>query len=191
MNKNINRIIKIPRNEVSIFKSNNSNSTYGEITKKGVTQLLRQIPDRKYNKFCDLGSGIGIVIYYMIDLRDNFSNYIGVELSEERHKQSLILLNKKIRKCSSNISMVQGNILDIDLRDIDVIYISNLCFNHEFNKILSQKIDNEVKIGAIVFASQDIRITRDNIKTIFGVDQSWGDNTQMFKYEILGDLIVN
>ena len=127
----------------------------------------------------------------MIDLRDNFSNYIGVELSEERHKQSLILLNKKIRKCSSNISMVQGNILDIDLRDIDVIYISNLCFNHEFNKILSQKIDNEVKIGAIVFASQDIRITRDNIKTIFGVDQSWGDNTQMFKYEILGDLIVN
>lgn len=191
MNKTINRIIKIPRNEVSIFKSNNSNSTYGEITKKGVIQLLRQIPDRKYNKFCDLGSGIGIVIYYMIDLRNNFNNYIGVELSEERYKQSLVLLNKKIRKCSSNISMIKGNILDIDLRDIDVIYISNLCFNHEFNKILSQKIDNEVKIGAIIFASQDICITRDNIKTNFGVDQSWGDNTQMFKYEILGDLIVN
>ena len=187
MHKNIDRIINIPRYEVDIFKKTDSNSTYGELTKHGAIQLMKQIPSKKYNTFCDLGSGIGVVIDYITDLTNNFDKYIGIELSEERFKQSNILLDKKLKSQNYNIELLNDNILDTDVSKIDVIYISNLCFNHNFNIQLGKKLNEEVKCHCLIFANQDFRISRDHIKTVFGINQSWGKYTQMFKYEIMDD----
>lgn len=187
MSKNINRIVNIPRYEVDIFNKTDSNPTYGELTKQGAIQLMQQIPNKKYNTFCDLGSGIGIVIDYITDLTSNFNKYIGIELSEERFKQSNMLLAKKLKSEKYDIELFNENILDTNISKIDVIYISNLCFNHNFNIELGKKINQEAKCHCLIFANQDFRINRDHIKTVFGINQSWGKNTQMFKYEIMDD----
>lgn len=182
---NYNRIVKIPRNEEVIFQETDSNSTYGELTKQGVFQLIKNIPKKRYSSFCDLGSGIGIVIKYLLDSSNIFSKVVGIELSEERFLESKKLLKKYLKKSDVDIELINDNMLLCDISTYDIIYISNLCFNHNFNIILSKKIDKEAKNKSIIFANQDLILKRSHIKSHFGIDQSWGKNTCMYKYELI------
>ena len=183
---NINRFINLPRNENRLFKNLDSNPTYGELTKLGAFQLVNQINNKHAKSFCDLGSGIGIVCKYMSDYLPNLKTIHGIELSEERYNQSLILIKSiKDREKRNKISLFNDDLMKLDVSNYDIIYISNLCFNHSFNVALSKKIDKEVKNNSIVFASQDIILNRNVIKSSFGIDQSWGKHTQIFKYEII------
>ena len=180
---NIDKVINIPRNERLVFEKTDSNSTYGELTKQGAIQLVNQLKTRSPKSFCDLGSGIGIVLKYMIDMVPSLNIIDGVELSEERYKNSLYVINKARR--NQKVNLWNDDIMNIDISNYDMIYISNLCFNHDYNQKLSKKLDNEIKNNAIVFASQNIYFKRHVIKSCFPINQSWGKNTQMFKYEII------
>ena len=83
------------------------------------------------------------------------------------------------------ISLFNGDLMEFDITKYDIIYISNLCFNHTFNINLSEKIDKEAKNYSLVFASQDIAFKRSVIKSSFSINQSWGNNSQIFKYELI------
>ena len=179
----IDKVINIPRNERLIFEKTDSNSTYGELTKQGAIQLVGQLKNRQPKSFCDLGSGIGVVIKYMINMVPSLKIIDGVELSEERYKNSLYLIDRA--KSSQSINLWNDDIMNINVSSYDMIYISNLCFNHGYNQKLSEKLDKEVKNEAIIFASQNIYFKRHVIKTCFPINQSWGKNTQMFKYEVI------
>ena len=184
----LNRIVNVPREETKLFNELDSNPTYGELTKQGACQLINQIKQKdNCKKFCDLGSGIGIVLKYMTDLMPHLEQIDGIELSEERYNQSINLIKNKIKDKDKKkrISIVNDDLMTFNTRSYDIIYISNLCFNHSFNTKLSQKLDKELKNNSIVFASQDLCLTRFHIKTTFSIHQSWGQNTQMFKYEII------
>jgi len=181
-----NRVIRISSLETHIFNKTDSNPTYGELKKSGVNQLIKMLPQRKLNSFCDLGSGIGIVVKYIAELTNYFTTIHGVELSEERYNVSLNLkktIKNKSRK--KQVKLFHHNILSFDVSNYDVLYISNLCFNHNFNKRLASKLNKECKPNCIIFASQDLIIERNHIKKHFPIDQSWGKNTQMFKYELI------
>ena len=180
-----NRVVKINRCDQKIFDKTDSNSTYGEIEKAGFMQLTCHIPNN-LKSFCDLGSGIGVVVKYVADLTKHFTTIHGVELSEERYQISLNLIKtikNKVRK--KQVKIFHDNILSFDISHYDMLYISNLCFNHGFNKQLASKLNKECKQNCIIFASQDLQIERNHIKTQFPVHQSWGKNTQMFKYELV------
>ena len=180
-----NRIVNLHRSELKIFHKTDSNPTYGELEKSGFIQLTAYLPNN-LNSFCDLGSGIGVVVKYVAELTKYFTTIHGVELSEERYQVSLKLIRSiKNKKRKKQIRIFNDNILSFDVSNYDVLYISNLCFNHNFNKRLAAKLNKECKPYCIIFASQDLKIDRNHIKKQFPVDQSWGKNTQMFKYELI------
>lgn len=181
-----NRVIRVSREEMSIFNKTDSNPTYGELEKSGFNQLIKMFPQRKLKSFCDLGSGIGVVVKYIAENTNFFSTIHGVELSEERFNVSIKLVNTiKNKNRKQQICLFNDNILFFDISDYDIIYISNLCFNHGFNEKLSKKLDYECKNECVIIASQHITFKRQHIMTQFPVDQSWGKNTQMFKYELI------
>lgn len=180
------RVARVPRGEMHIFEKLDSNPTYGELEKSGFNQLIKMLPKRNFESFCDLGSGIGIVVKYVAENSKYFTSIHGVELSEERYNVSIKLIGSiKNKKRKKQIKLFHDNIMNIDVSKYDVLYISNLCFNHNFNQRLATKLNKECKSNTIIFASQDILLERNHIKTQFPVDQSWGKNTQMFKYEII------
>ena len=180
-----NRVTKLNRYEIKIFDKTDSNPTYGELEKSGFMQLTSHIPNN-LKSFCDLGSGIGVVVKYVADLSNNFTTIHGVELSEERYQVSLNLIKTiKSKSRKKQVKLFNDNILSFDISNYDVLYISNLCFNHNFNKRLANKLNKECKPNCIIFASQDLILERNNIKKQFPIDQSWGKNTQMFKYELI------
>tara|TARA_B100000963_G_scaffold268692_1_gene236832 strand:+ start:2542 stop:3093 length:552 start_codon:yes stop_codon:yes gene_type:complete len=180
------RIINLPREEVKLFKSLDSNLTYGELTKSGAIQLIGNINNKNVKSFCDLGSGIGVVCKYMCEYLPTLEIIHGIELSEERYNESLNLIKSiKNRERRNKIKLFNGDLMKIDVSDYDIIYISNLCFNHTFNINLSNKLNNEVKNNSVVFASQDLAFKRTVIKSTFPINQSWGNHTQIYKYEII------
>ena len=69
--------------------------------------------------------------------------------------------------------------MSFDISNCDVLYISNLCFNHGFNKQLANKLNKDCKPNCIIFASQDLKIERNNIKKQFPIDQSWEKYTNV------------
>lgn len=180
------RVARVPRGEMHIFNNSDSNPTYGELEKSGFNQLIKMFPKRNCESFCDLGSGIGVVVKYVAEYSNIFTTIHGVELSEERYNVSIKLIDSiKNKQRKQQITLFHDNIMNIDISKYDVLYISNLCFNHKFNERLASKLNRECKYNCTIFASQDILLKRNHIKTQFPVNQSWGKNTQMFRYEII------
>ena len=173
---------RIPREEISLFKTLDSNPTYGELTKNGVKRLINLIPKCKRKVFCDLGSGYGTLLKYINELNNDFIEIIGIELSKDRYDKSIELF-KKIKN-KKRLRLLEGNLLDLDISKMDVLYVSNLCFNHTFNNVLSSKINNDVKNGSIVFASQRLKLDREYYLKEIVVEQSWDKKSLLFKYEI-------
>ena len=168
------RVIRVPRGEMHIFEKSDSNPTYGELEKSGFSQLIKMFPKRRIESFCDLGSGIGVVVKYIAENSNYFTSIHGVELSEERYQVSLNLIKTiKSKSRKKQVKLFNDNILSFDISNYDVLYIQSL-FNHNFNKRLANKLNKECKPNCIIFASQDIILERNNIKKQFPIDQSWG-----------------
>ena len=74
--------------------------------------------------------------------------------------------------------------MNFDIKNTNVIYISNLCFNHSFNQILSKKIDIEAQENTLVFVSQKLELKRDYVMTKIIVEQSWDKESILYKYEL-------
>ena len=56
--------------------------------------------------------------------------------------------------------------MNVNVSNYDVLYISNLCFNHNFNQQLASKLNKECKSNTI-FASQDISLEEIILKHSF------------------------
>ena len=70
---------RIPREEISLFKTLDSNPTYGELTKNGVKRLINLIPKCKRKVFCDLGSGYGTLLKYINELNNDFIQFFSIK----------------------------------------------------------------------------------------------------------------
>lgn len=106
-----NRVTKLNRCELKIFDKTDSNPTYGELEKSGFMQLTCHIPNN-LKSFCDLGSGIGVVVKYIADLTKLFTTIHGVELSEERYNVSLNLIRTiKNKSRKKQVKIFHDNIL--------------------------------------------------------------------------------
>ena len=127
---------KICKSDELCFLEKKYNSTYGELTKCGAFQLFSKFPMQ--NKiFCDLGSGIGNVLYYVMSIFPTLNKCIGVELSQERHYIAI----EKYRKFVNNNKMEFYNtdLLEIPVGHCDYIYISNLCFPEHLNRNIGRR----------------------------------------------------
>ena len=155
------------------------NFTYGELTKEGLIDLLKNY-DTNDKTFYDLGSGKGNVLIYACEEFKNLKNIIGIELDKERHNEAS--KNIKNHNKENKIMVINDDILSnrYNYGDADFIYISNLCFPDEVNDALSKKLNSEVKDGAIIFSSKFLDFKGNSECTKTKVKQTWIDSSNIF-----------
>ncbi len=165
-----------------IFIRNNYSDTYGELTNKGLKALFKNI-DTNNKIFYDLGSGTGNTLFRSA-INHSLKKSIGIELSYNRYKHSLNLLNKiNCQQIKNKIEFKYGDIITENFEDADIIYLSNCCFRDEINKKIGEKIKNSVKSNCIIFCSKELFLDIPFEKIT--VSQTWSENTTVLKY-ILG-----
>jgi len=119
--------------------------TYGEITEKGVSQMIEHFSeyfDNPDGVFYDLGSGKG-KLCIQVSKETNFSKVIGIELYEERHLEAEELLKKSD---VDNVSFIKDSFLNHDLSDATVI----LCSNEAMPREVTAKVLAKVPKGCLI-----------------------------------------
>ena len=104
-----------------------------------------------------MGSGDGNNIFRAV-INYNLVKSIGVELSIDRYNFSVNTLNQMndIDNIKNKIEMIYGDILQQNISNANIIYISNLCFPEEVNINLGKMILEQVTPGTIIFLFQTI-----------------------------------
>jgi len=168
--------------EKKLFKKHNSSSTFGSLEKVGLNDIVnfykKKISNNLSDKnFIDLGSGDGRVTIWASMY--GFKNSHGVELSPNRHNMAINYL-KKIK--SNNISFFNDDILNHDIRNYDLMYISSLCMNDDFLKKLSEKIDVEGKKNSMIVCSKKMPLKNYKLIETLNLVQSWGNKNGGYVY---------
>mmetsp|Transcript_21378 Transcript_21378/g.29948 ORF Transcript_21378/g.29948 Transcript_21378/m.29948 type:complete len:225 (-) Transcript_21378:229-903(-) len=144
----------------ALFRTHQSQSTYGFLAFEGMDDMLVG-EETKEKVFYDLGSGVGKPPIAAIMLFPELQKVVGIELSKERHiyaiKASKELLDKKRR---NKVQLIHGSMLDVDISDADLVYISSLCFSRDFLKRLGRHLDSCLREGATVMTSKEIPLKR-------------------------------
>lgn len=177
------------RGMVDSNKYKNDAITYGEMTYNGIENLYKYI-NKKYKKnnisvFLDVGSGRGKLCMYMGSYK-NIKKSIGIELVEERHKSAIKLLKKMPKRYSKNVSLLNKNILDIDLSKMIsepvLIWWSNLCFNSNKIQEIYDKIKAEVPKKSLLCCSKEIN----GIEVVnkINIPMSWSSVSSVLIYEL-------
>jgi len=167
-----------------IFREHGSQSTYGYLTFSGMDDMLSQV-ETKDKVFYDLGSGVGKPPVAAAMLFPDLKKCIGVELSKGRHDQGIaVLKDMKDKSVKEKIRLYNGSMLDTVLDDADLIYISSLCFSHEFLKRLGKYLDNSLKVGTVVMTSKTIPMSRSELVGRPTVAMSWNSTHQLYHYVI-------
>jgi len=137
-------------NEVSVGKA-----TYGEITQKGVDELVKKFktyftPD---TVFYDLGSGLGKMVAH-IGVKYNVKKSVGIEYSKERHKGALFIQDNYTKQYK-NIEFICGNFISIGFSDSTVIYMDNTSYPDN----LMDEIYNNIPKGCLVIYKKRFKKT--------------------------------
>lgn len=166
-------------NDINNFKNNAS--TYGRLTHTGFKQILDKIKeiDNTINfkelNFLDMGSGDGYVVaiasFY-------FKNSYGVELSEKRHKKALELFSK-----IPNVKFTNDDMLNYNLENIDIIYISSCCFPQDILLKIGNKIKNDKHNIKYIATTKEINLEK--MKYSLSVKQSWSNDSNIFLYKLI------
>mmetsp|Transcript_13787 Transcript_13787/g.20807 ORF Transcript_13787/g.20807 Transcript_13787/m.20807 type:complete len:325 (+) Transcript_13787:33-1007(+) len=165
-----------------IFEETGSGPTYGYMTWKGVSEMLTSY-DTKGKVFYDLGSGVGRPVFAAAMQFPELKKCIGVELSDRRHKQAIKVLNlMEEGSTKRKIEFRCESMLDTELQEADILYISSLCFPKDFLNRLGDHLDEQLKVGTIVMSSKEIPMHRAKLVRRPIVGMSWNKQHQLHGY---------
>jgi len=153
---------------VNTFGMTNHATTYGEVSTAGIQSLsdtFRKLsPLLKFpvsqRIFYDLGSGIGSLVVGIAILNPEIQSR-GIEIVPDRVRQAQTALAKiKSPKLLDRIKIHQGDIFtgDYNYRDAAWIFVSNLCFTPEMDKLLAEKLAKECLVGCTLICSRQVDI---------------------------------
>lgn len=162
------------------FRQNNYADTYGELTAEGFEEILKKIDlQPSQSKFIDLGSGLG-KMPLMAVVNHDFKYAKGVEYAKERHEQALKVL-EKYPSYKNKVDLEHGDLFDEDIRDYDLIFVSNLCFKEEPNKKLGVKL-KDAKKGAYIAVSKSIEADHLELLNNIQVKTTWTYKSNVYLY---------
>mmetsp|Transcript_22324 Transcript_22324/g.34975 ORF Transcript_22324/g.34975 Transcript_22324/m.34975 type:complete len:339 (+) Transcript_22324:455-1471(+) len=146
---------------------------YGEITPEGFRTLMHEVGLGAHDVFMDLGSGVGRTVLHAW-LEFGVLQSCGVEMSPSRHARAeralaeiSTLVERMQNKCElgaalqgigsktctfmdstglDRVVLAEGNMLDFDIMDATVIWLSSLCFSEDFMRILAAKLSSEAPL---------------------------------------------
>jgi len=163
-------LFNLPLNEIKMYGK--QNLIYGSLTKKGTVNLVKTINKHiKQNIYgIDLGCGDGELIYQLGKLLPD-SKWEGVEISQ--HRVNLI---------KHDVNIWQGDLLEENFRDYNVIHVDNLCFDDELSNKLEQKIINEFK-GLLITYKDPINerfLAKSCFVELVPLEATWGIHNVIF-----------
>jgi len=128
-----NKLSKIKdENEID---SEDEKLVYGEITKKGVQDLAKEIKEFS-GVFYDLGSGNGKLLLHL-SLISNFNKYLGVEISPVRCQYALKIKNL-IKK--NNVDFINDDFSNVNYSDANFIFCNDVMMSSDIRDMLIEKI---------------------------------------------------
>jgi hypothetical protein len=171
-------IFTLPKDEIN--KIGFENQIYGFPTPTGLKKITNELNQLiiqnkiNYISGIDLGCGDGKTIDYFN--KNIFqSNWIGIELSEYR-----------INMSSNPDIIIEGDLLDLNYKDYNFLFINNLAFDD----ILLDKIETKIYIEfeGYLLLSKSISNSKLNkiisiVKT-FSADTNWQKNHTFYLYLI-------
>ena len=139
-------------------------STYGEITEKGVSQLIEYFSEYFNNPdgvFYDLGSGKGKLSKQIAETA-NFSKVVGYELHEARHLEAVELLKQSKL---SNLSFMNKNFIAEDFSDATII----LCSNEAMPREVTAKVLEKAPKGCLIILGRkpNLKWMQENLEVKF------------------------
>lgn len=159
---------------------NDRTMTYGEMTETGVKQMLEEInTDNKV--FYDLGCGYGRVLIHALR-NHNFAKVVGVEIVPNRYDVAKMAVSRLSEHYRNRIELVKGDMLQQNIYDADVIWMSNLCLESNLQKKVSKKIGDEVRTGTVIFVSVKLEHPKLRVIKEISVEMTWSDKSNIYQY---------
>jgi len=167
-------------------------TTYGEMTLKGIEQLVKLFeksqPIQTYpinqQTFYDLGSGLGKNVMMVASLVPGIKSK-GIELVKERHNKAMIAYHMLKHKSKTNIEFMCGSFFDYDIADAAWIFISNLCFTDEINKKLTEQLENQVKQNTLIACSIELPVSIFKLIYTGSIPMTWEKKSTIYLYKKL------
>lgn len=175
-------------------------ATYGEITFAAMEKLFTtSVPLKEHDVFYDLGSGVGKLVLW-VGLATPARTSVGIELSETRHTHAEEAYKEfvktivpqhpafKAKLQKTDITFIQGNILEENLDKATVIYMCATCFSDELMKAICDKL-SKLKDGVIIITLKALPDTYKEFRLLHNptLPMSWSENSggsPVFVYEI-------
>lgn len=151
---------------------------YGSTPYDTAKKLITSI-SKKPKRFVVVGSSIGWVNFYWNDMYPDIPT-IGLDLHSFRVEYGNKLIDKYNLK---NIELLVEDLYDFEFREGDMIWMSNLCFEHDsVENIMSDIIHNHSDISMISYRPIKCKGFREKVK-MFKLQVSWTENQPFFVYE--------
>ena len=162
---------------------------YGELPFATWSAIVEAANPKKDGVFMDVGSGTGRVVLQSHLLFD-FNKSIGVELLPGLHKKALQvqeIFEKNVKPQILNhvigreLQLINKNIFDVDLSEVDFLFMNHPFKDKELFKKLEEKFLRELKSGTKIVTI--IRALESNSFKSLGSKKyqfSWGDSTAYF-----------
>lgn len=168
----------------NIYKIFQKEDVYGEITRNGVETLAIKLQQNiKENsselEFIDLGSGKGKLVLHL-SLITNFKWYTGVELCQNKHRESLIISESS--RITDKITLLNDDMFNLELSKFDVVFFNDVCYRESLRINLFRLL----KPGCIVVTSKKITYSSEFLKLDYidriGLECSWVDSKYFYIY---------
>jgi precorrin-6B methylase 2 len=157
-------------------------TTYGEVMPDSFAELLSAATPAEGEVFVDLGSGTGKATF-MAALCFPFSRVVGVELLPglgELARQLLARYDAEFRprlpeqRQRQRIEFIDGDFLEQDLSNVDIVFAHATCFSPELIAQLGQKLE-ELKPGArVIVAGHTINTPALQFRAMKIMKADWG-----------------
>jgi H3 lysine-79-specific histone-lysine N-methyltransferase len=179
---NANNPYNLTDKEKKSFELKGYASTYGELTTKGLKQIMKNVENIKDKIFVDLGSGGGNIVIHSIK-KYPLKKGVGIELSKHRHEIALKNQLKLPEEKQKKVKFYNDDILKKSFKTYDIFYISNLCFNEDTNEKIENKLFKEAKNNALIFCSKPMKLKL-KLKKMIYVEQTWNKQSKIYMYQI-------
>lgn len=155
---------------------------YGEITWKGLRELLRHVPAMKGADFVDLGSGDGKVVHY-VALKYPVAISRGIEIVPERYDAAMgahAKVKQTWKHAMAPIEFTLGNFNARSLRKSTHVYACSTCFSDDtMNSIAERMLKHSTPASPKYLITQKTVRSSSRVEllaAVEGIDVTWGSN---------------
>jgi hypothetical protein len=186
----MNRIYKdicgfeIPKDDEQQVRKSKGSPVYGEINHISIAKLLEYLNLSKQDIFYDLGSGVGKVVVQTA-LFSDVKKAVGIELSEQRHRDAQMALDRAILwepSIKKRCELKNADLMETDLSKATVVYTCSTAFSARFMNQVTKRLAKFTHDFRLV-TLQDLPFSKNFllVDTIY-LNMSWIRHTPVYIY---------